>query len=136
MGEHTTFRPPPSPTGNGHATPRKRRRHLSPLEEANQLSRDTIGHLRALMSTVEASINAGQVTPALARESSGIARALTALMAELRQQEKHHRQMIDRLTAEERTQLVIAFVREQTAESRVAFRRLLDELDQADQLLS
>ena len=116
---------------------RRRRKDQTPMEEATELARANLAHLRALMGTVEATLASGELTPALARESAGLSRAITAVMAELRQQEKHHRTMVDRLTPEERLRLVIEFVRnEATAEMRVEFRRMLDDLDSAEHILS
>jgi hypothetical protein len=90
-----------------------------------------------MLATSEAAVLSGEASPVILRESAGVARALVQLMAELRQQEKHHRTMVDRLTPEERLRLVIEFVRnEATQEMRVEFRRMLDDLDSAEHILS
>lgn len=65
----------------------------------------------------------------LASSAASLGRSLASVLAEKRQQEKHARQMVERMTPGERDALVKEYVRVLAPERRAEFRQLLNELD-------
>lgn len=105
-------------------------------DASEQLLDRTKAHLEHLLGAVEATLETGECTPALVRESAAVARAVTSLSAEMRQRERHIKYQLEELGDHDRDALVKAYVASLTPERRVSFLRYVDELSQADQLLS
>ena len=72
----------------------------------------------------------------IANSIASIGRAATGLAAELRKLEVHDQRLVDSLTSEERDRLVVSYLRDLAPDRRQEVRRLLDDLDQAEMLLS
>ena len=98
-------------------------------DQADHLLQRTIAHLELLLGALESTLESGDATPALARESANVARAMTGVAAELRQREKHAQQVVDAMSPAERHALVAAYIRDLTPEDRAPLRALLAELD-------
>lgn len=78
----------------------------------------------------------GEFDRDLANSMAAVGRAATGLAGELRKLEAHDKRLVDRLSDEERDLLVTSYIRDLGPERRQEIRRLLDELDQAEMLLS
>lgn len=153
MGKHTKLATPDAPAKSSAAQPaksggaaRKGERKTSSRGtaggdaasvngEVDEMLREELGHLRTLRATVSAALAAGEATPALVRESAGVARALVAVSGEIRQREKHARQQVADMTPEEADALVAEYLRELTKERRAELREFLDELDREEAVL-
>lgn len=104
-----------------------------PIEDvygaAGGLLQEQLALLRAMNGgAAAAAAKKGGITPAVLRETAGIARAISLLAAEIRQREKHAHRAFDRLTVEERFEALCSTVRELSAPERDRLRALLDEL--------
>lgn len=98
-------------------------------DEARAMLRRAGKHLSIILDVAERSVEEGEVSPALVRETAGAARALVTLSAELRQREKHERQAVAKMTPEEKDDLVAEYIRDLPPDRRQALRVLLDDLD-------
>lgn len=103
-------------------------------EAADGLLRRAMRHLDKLLGAVEGTLASGDCSPALARESAGVARALTGLAGELRQRERHIRDAVRAMPSDERDALILEYLRDLAPERRAAVVAFLDELGK-DQLL-
>lgn len=79
-----------------------------PLEglNADELLKRSLQHLELLLSAAEETLKQGGASPALARESATVARTIASLAAELRQQEKHVTQMVERMNPDEQDEFM------------------------------
>lgn len=150
MGKHTKLKPPrktpakgrrrkgPAAKGQrGKGSSAQSTKHQplelpTPHEEADALLRDELEHLRSLRQTVADALASGKATPALVRESAGVARALVSVSTEIRQRDKYARSTVPKMTPEERDELVLSYIRDLPKERRAVIRELLDELDSED----
>jgi hypothetical protein len=115
MGKHLKVNP--APTEQEVGTP-------------DALLRRTALHLQNLLGASERLIAAGEATPAIMRESVAVARALTALAAEVRQQEKHARGLLDSMGPDELLGLLSEYCSTLAPELQ---QKLIERLSQAQQ---
>lgn len=109
---------------------------VSTGERAEAMLKRTITHLETLLGAVEATLEAGDANPALARESAGVARAMTGLAAEVRQREKHVKDMVAKMSSVEQDELIKTYLRDLPVERRAEFRDLLDDMDADEQVMA
>lgn len=86
-------------------------------------------------SARRAELNVGGFDKDLANASAALGRAITGLAGEQRQQEKHAKDMVARMSLSEQDALVKEYLREVQPERRTEFRALLDELDATEMVL-
>lgn len=102
---------------------------VSAVPEPAALLERAQGHLDRLLGTVEAGLAQGEVTPALVRESSGVARAIVAVSAEQRARDRAAEQADRQAAAGMTAANVIAFLRRTSAEDRRAVSRALQQIE-------
>lgn len=71
----------------------------------------------------------------LAASAASLARSLASVMSERRQQEKHVKQMVERMSPAEQDALVLEYLKELTPERRAEVRVFMDQLDAEENLL-
>ena len=71
----------------------------------------------------------------LANASAALGRAIASLSGEERQQEKHAKQMVERMSAAEQDALVHEYVAALPSDRRAAFRSFLNQLDDEEKVL-
>ena len=79
---------------------------------------------------------AGDASPALARELANLNRSMASLSAEHRQRESHVVKQVERLTPEDTHRFVAEYLRELEYDGRQIFREILIELDGERSLFS
>lgn len=89
------------------------------------LTEKTLARLRHIEESIAKRLKKGELTAALAREATGLARAVVALGSEMRQQEKYYEKRGAELTDEETDELLIEFMVELSPARR---KRYLDAL--------
>jgi hypothetical protein len=94
-----------------------------------------VDHLVLLLAACEATLLAGEASPALARESAGVARSIATLSSEQRQQEKHLQQLVDRMSPSEADDAMERYLRDLPLDRLGRFKSLLDELTNAGSVL-
>lgn len=99
------------------------------------LSRDTLQSLRHLLRALQAQMGKGIATAALQREASSLARSITVLGAEMRQQEKFYRDAAGELDDDGIEQVVIEWLQEQPPARRARVREAMAEVDGRNTLL-
>lgn len=99
------------------------------------LTLSSIAKLKQLQAGVSAQMEKGEATAAVQREASALARAIVALGAEMRQQEKFWLKEADRLDLDGEEAIVIEWLGDQTATRRARIRRAMDSMDAETSLL-
>lgn len=89
----------------------------------------------AVLQVRRAELRAGSFDKDLAMAASALGRAITGLAAEMRQQEKHGKQVVAAMSAVEQHALVAEYLKNLPVEDRAAFRAILDELDSTESVL-
>lgn len=107
MGRHRKLKPPDTPvepTGTAEASE-------ADLESDDEgpLLRRQLAHLELLQSTVEVTARAGEMSPALLRESSGLARALVALSKQMTEYQERLTKTHAKLEEPEKVELLIDY---------------------------
>jgi hypothetical protein len=103
--------------------------------EADKLLKRAVSHLQLLLSACEATLKEGGASPALARESAGVARSIATLSSEMRQQEKHLQQLVDRMSPSEADAAMEQYLRDLPLDRLDRFKSLLDELTSSGSVL-
>ncbi len=122
MGRHTTLKVP------------KAAERASP-EDSSTSIRYRQSQLSRVFDAAISALDGDEANPALIRELAGLSRAMTGNESEMRQQEKHGKAMVARMTPEERDQLVMAYLRELTPERRAAVVETMQQMDQTRSVL-
>ncbi len=122
MGRHTSIKVPKSP-----APANDERSSTSIHHRQQQLSR--------VFDAAVSALDGDEANPALIRELGGLSRAMTGNEAEIRQQEKHGKAMVARMTPEERDDLVMAYLRNLTTERRTQIIGELQAMDTTRSIL-
>ena len=118
MGRHSKMKPP---------TKRRRKATTTasvPPDIEPMLAR-TLAHLERLFESSEATFEAGDANPALLRETSGVARAIVSISAEIRAREKAAWQRATEFTVHE----VVEFARTLSADERRRLVLAVQDLD-------
>lgn len=83
MGKHSKLTPPSSP--------KRVQADVDAFGQLDELYTRVIGGVDKLLASIEASIDNGTASPALAREAANLVRALNGISAEQRAREKQRR---------------------------------------------
>jgi hypothetical protein len=89
--------------------------------------------LAAIAKTREAM--GGTFDKDIATAAAALGRAITSATAELRQQERHEKRMVEEMSPEERRAVAFQFTRELDMDGRGELRAILDELDAEGRVL-
>jgi hypothetical protein len=130
MGKHSKLKPtPPKPP-----TAPKPPARASPdeVEQVDALLSRAAGHLELLLTAAEATMEAGEASPALARESANVAAKLVAISTEQRQRARQKEAALRRITMRD----VMAWLRTQDPDVRSKVARELAGLDNEGSVLS
>jgi hypothetical protein len=108
MGRHRKLKAPeslPEPPANETAPVAD-----TESEDEGPLLRRQLAHLELLQSTVEETAKAGEMSPALLRESSGLARALISLSKQMTEYQVRVEKAHAKLEEHEKAQLLIDYI--------------------------
>ena len=105
------------------------------VEAIRSLTATTLRDLKQLQGAIATQMAAGEVTAAVQREATGLARAIIALGAEQRQQDKYWEDRNTKMSSEEEDQMVIDFLGEVTPSRRARIRVAILEMDAQATLL-
>lgn len=94
-----------------------------------------VKHLISLLSACEATLAAGNASPALARESAGVARSMASLSKELRQRELHAKQVVGRMSPDELDEVLRFHIAGLSKERQQSIRDFVVELCGAGSVL-
>lgn len=99
------------------------------IDHAGRGMAQSIGAARMIMSSVEEQLKAGEATPGLMREAATVMRSIVSLSAELRQREKHVRDVVALMTSSEEEQFLLAMIARTSHDTLKKIRSLVEELD-------
>jgi len=99
------------------------------------LTATTLAKLAQMRDSVSKQMAEGEVTAASQREGAGLARAIVALGAEMRQQEKFYDKEARSMTLDDEEAMIVEWLGEQTPGRRARVRRAMDEMDAETSLL-
>lgn len=88
-----------------------------------------------VLSARRRELHAGGFDKDLSNSAAALGRAITSATAELRQQERHEKRMVEEMTPKERRAVVFQFVKELDLDGRQELRTILDQLDRDDRVL-
>lgn len=90
----------------------------------------------AVVTARRKQLRKGSFDEDLANAAATIIRAITGAQAELRQQEKHLKNVIEQMSEDEMASLIVAWLREASKQRRAAVLRQVAEFDAGETLLS
>lgn len=99
------------------------------LDQIDDLLQQSADLGKAILTGIGTSTEEGMMNSAMAREAANIMRAITGMSSELRQREKHAKDVVASLPIEKRHELIAEYIRELGHEDRRIFRDLFDDLE-------
>ena len=136
MGRHTKL--PPTTKAK---KPRKRRQAtpaepVDPLAQRAALLQHELAATRGMCEAIDKVLEAGEATPALARERAGLVRSMAQISAEMRQIEKQQSENDAALKPAEVDELVAEYLREIPRTRRSKILATLGDLEADKHLLA
>ena len=139
MGRHTRIQAKRGPKTSEKAKESAQTEQSAPgslMDEADRLLQTALVEARRSLEAIQETRDAGDMSPALAREQAALNRSIAQVTSEIRQREKHSKERIRSFSESERHELVIQYIRELDYDGRQLFRKQLDEDDEEGGLLS
>lgn len=136
-------KPKPRATARKSTTKKKSKKpksvpetRASLMDQVGDLLQDSIDGARKILEGIDTSTEAGETSPALAREAANLNRAIAAISTELRQREKHIKDTVKQMSPAEIHAMVAEYLREIDHDGRKIFRDIIIELDGEKSLFS
>lgn len=98
------------------------------IDESGHGLSESIACSRAMLATIREELDTGERTPSLIRDAAGLMRGIAAMSAELRQREKHVREVVANMSDEDEQEFLLAMIRRTNQDTLQAVRLLVDEL--------
>jgi hypothetical protein len=136
MGEHRKLAPAkPKKTRKPSKKKAKQAPDQQAIDEITAVLDTEMNRIIAIQESLAATLEAGDATPALLRESNGLSGSLVKLSAELRQRDRHLDHSVADISPDREDELVRDFLTDISPARRQSFRDFLAEDDKADALL-